>query len=348
MLFQIAKPCCSKNSARKVCAARSRSGGFQSAKALQTTAAASAGAQRGGEHAGILPETRHSACRWTDGYVSCVSVLCLGEAIVDLFCERPVAVFDEADAFVPHSGGAVANAAVDAAAVARRRRLAAASATMPGATGWRAAAGRGRRPALVRAHAAAFPPRLRSCSWTRRRSRTSSSTATASRRASCRWRDASRRRSPRTTRCCSARTRSLGARERALTLRARDLALAAGQARPVRSQPADAPLARRARGGAPHAATVLRGRRLLKVNREEARAADGRADPAAAAERLVEMGARLVAVTLGPRRRALRGAASADAPGVPRRRGRHDRRGRRRHRRAGRGAVERGLLRARR
>ena len=41
--------------------------------------------------------------------------LFLGEAIVDLICERPVRSLGEADAFVPHFGGAVANAAVQAA-----------------------------------------------------------------------------------------------------------------------------------------------------------------------------------------------------------------------------------------
>jgi fructokinase len=41
--------------------------------------------------------------------------LCLGEALVDLICERPVADFSEADAFVPHFGGATANVAVSAA-----------------------------------------------------------------------------------------------------------------------------------------------------------------------------------------------------------------------------------------
>ncbi|MDX6668634.1 MAG: fructokinase, partial [Solirubrobacteraceae bacterium] len=41
--------------------------------------------------------------------------LCLGEAIVDLVCEHPVADLAEADSFVPHLGGAVANVAVGAA-----------------------------------------------------------------------------------------------------------------------------------------------------------------------------------------------------------------------------------------
>lgn len=41
--------------------------------------------------------------------------LCLGEALVDLICERPVADFAAADAFVPRFGGATANVAVSAA-----------------------------------------------------------------------------------------------------------------------------------------------------------------------------------------------------------------------------------------
>jgi sugar/nucleoside kinase (ribokinase family) len=41
--------------------------------------------------------------------------LCLGEALVDLICEKPISSLAEADAFVPHSGGAVANVALVAA-----------------------------------------------------------------------------------------------------------------------------------------------------------------------------------------------------------------------------------------
>jgi hypothetical protein len=41
--------------------------------------------------------------------------LILGETLVDLICERPVAAPGEADAFVPHFGGAGANVAVTAA-----------------------------------------------------------------------------------------------------------------------------------------------------------------------------------------------------------------------------------------
>lgn len=42
-------------------------------------------------------------------------ILLLGEALVDLICERPVNGLIEADAFAPHFGGAVANVAVGAA-----------------------------------------------------------------------------------------------------------------------------------------------------------------------------------------------------------------------------------------
>jgi fructokinase len=50
--------------------------------------------------------------------------LCVGEALVDLVCEHPVGSIEQADAFVPHFGGAVANAAVTAARRGARVALA--------------------------------------------------------------------------------------------------------------------------------------------------------------------------------------------------------------------------------
>ncbi|HWF50544.1 MAG TPA: PfkB family carbohydrate kinase [Solirubrobacteraceae bacterium] len=41
-----------------------------------------------------------------------MSTLCLGEALVDLICRRPVEDVADADAFVPTFGGAIANAAI--------------------------------------------------------------------------------------------------------------------------------------------------------------------------------------------------------------------------------------------
>lgn len=58
--------------------------------------------------------------------------LLLGEALVDLICERPVSSLGEADAFVPHFGGAVANVAVAAA----RRGAGVALAGGTGDDGW--------------------------------------------------------------------------------------------------------------------------------------------------------------------------------------------------------------------
>jgi fructokinase len=44
-----------------------------------------------------------------------VRTLCVGEAIVDLICQRPVASLSEADSFMPYAGGVTANVAVAAA-----------------------------------------------------------------------------------------------------------------------------------------------------------------------------------------------------------------------------------------
>lgn len=52
------------------------------------------------------------------------AIVCLGEALVDLICERPVRHPWEADAFTPHLGGAVANIAVLAARAGARVALA--------------------------------------------------------------------------------------------------------------------------------------------------------------------------------------------------------------------------------
>lgn len=51
-------------------------------------------------------------------------VLCLGEALVDLICERHIESVSEADAFAPHFGGVVANVALLAARAGARVALA--------------------------------------------------------------------------------------------------------------------------------------------------------------------------------------------------------------------------------
>lgn len=54
-------------------------------------------------------------------------IVCLGEGLVDLICERPVASLTEADAFVPHFGGALANVSVAAARTGAAAALAGAA-----------------------------------------------------------------------------------------------------------------------------------------------------------------------------------------------------------------------------
>lgn len=61
-----------------------------------------------------------------------MSILCLGEAIVDLLCERRIASIEEADSYRPHFGGALANVAV----AARRRGAAVALAGGAGDDPW--------------------------------------------------------------------------------------------------------------------------------------------------------------------------------------------------------------------
>jgi fructokinase len=245
-----------------------------------------------------------------------MSVLCLGETLVDLFCERPIADFAQADAFVPHSGGAPANAAVVASRCGARASLG--SGVGDDAWGrwlharlraegvgldWFAGVPGLRTPlAFVVVNERAEPDfaiygdDIEACLLSLE-DRLEEAVM---------GHDA----------VLIGSNTLLGARERALTLRVREMALGAGKrlffdpnvrgARWADSEEA-AQLVR----------DVLRGAALLKVNRTEAELLTGIADPAAAAERLVERGAELVAVTLGPDGALLRGAAAADAPGVP-------------------------------
>jgi fructokinase len=244
-----------------------------------------------------------------------MSVLCLGETIVDLFCERPIADFAQADAFVPHSGGAPANAAVVAARCGAEVSLGSGVGDDPWGDWLHArlrAEGVGlewfsRVPGLrtplafvtvdgsaepgfaiygddIEAALLSLEARLEQAIEAHDALLIGSNTL-------------------------------LGERERPLTLRARELALASGKHVFVD------PNVRVPRWSDTQEAVqlvreVLAGASLLKVNRTEAELLTGMSDPAAAAERLVDSGARLVAVTLGADGALLRGEATADAPGM--------------------------------
>jgi sugar/nucleoside kinase (ribokinase family) len=244
-----------------------------------------------------------------------MSVLCLGETIVDLVCERPVAEWTHADAFVPHCGGAPANAAVVAARCGARTSLGSGVGDDPWgrwlhdrlrAEGvgldWFSCVSGLRTPLAfvvvndraepdfaiygddVEAALLSLQDRLEQAIAAHDALLIGSNTL-------------------------------LGERERPLTVRAREAALAAGK--PVFFDPNVRARRWRDRGEAVRVVgELVQGACLVKVNRAEAQLLTGAADPAAAADRLVEMGAELVAVTLGAEGALLRGKASADAPGV--------------------------------
>ncbi len=242
--------------------------------------------------------------------------LLLGEAIVDLICERPVSGYEEADCFVPHFGGAVANVAVTAA----RRGADVALAGGAGDDPWGAwlrgrldeegvdlrwfelvegfgtplafvTVAAGGEPAFqiygegIAATVRAVGPRLDEAIDASDGFFFSSNTL-------------------------------VGEDERGLTMRARARALS--RAVPV----AFDPNLRLHRWPSERAAVdacqqCLEGALLVRTNGAEARLLTGESDAGAAAEALVATGARAAIVTRGADGAVLRGAARADAPGRP-------------------------------
>jgi fructokinase len=242
--------------------------------------------------------------------------LCVGESLVDLICGRPVAGFDEVDAFVPHPGGAPTNVAVQAA----RQGAAVALAGGAGDDAWgRWLQGRlteegvdlrfwrllpGEETALafavldrdavpeflvygdgIRAAMVALEPLLDEA--------VSASSGIV----------------------VGSNTMS-GPRERAITLRARELALARG-AHVVFDWNLRLHRWRDAEEAASVARTACGGALLVKLSADEARLLAGEADPSRAADAVTLLGCRLALVTLGPEGALLRGDVAADAGGVP-------------------------------
>jgi sugar/nucleoside kinase (ribokinase family) len=243
--------------------------------------------------------------------------LCLGEALVDLVCEHPVADLAGADAFVPHPGGAVANVAVTAARHGARVALAGGAGDDPWGAWLRArleaervdlrhfalldgvqtpvafvTVGPGGEPdfqiygAGIAGAVGALAGRIE---------------------VAVGGSDA----------LFIASNTLVGEAERAVTLAAREHALA--HDKPVVFDPnlrvGRWPSAARA---AQESLVCVPGAFLVKLNREEARLLTGERDPEAAAASLLAAGARHVVVTLGAQGALLRGGGLRfDAPGVP-------------------------------
>jgi sugar/nucleoside kinase (ribokinase family) len=244
-----------------------------------------------------------------------MSVLCLGETIVDLFCERPVADFAQADAFVAHAGGAPANAAVAAARCGARTSLGSAVGDDPWGR-WLHA--RLRSEGVGMDWFSCVPGLRTPLAFVVVNDRAEPEFAIYGddiEAALVSLEDRLEQAVAAHDAVLIGSNTLLGERERSLTLRARELALAAGK--PVCFDPNVRVGRWRDRDEAVRLVAALVQRAfLVKVNRSEAQLLTGASDPATAADRLVEMGAELVAVTLGADGALLRGRASADAPGV--------------------------------
>lgn len=242
--------------------------------------------------------------------------LCLGEALVDLICERPVAGLPEADAFVPHFGGATANVAVVAARAGGgvalaggtgddawgrwlRERLSDAGVDLT----WFEAMGGKQTPVAFVAIDEGGEPTYQIYG-------DAISLAL----------EAVAERLPEAVEQCDGlffgSNTLVGERERSLTRAARERALELG--RPVIFDP-NLRLHRwpSVTSAAAEANACVPGTLLLRCNRDEAEVMTRESDPEAAAIALLKAGAKTVVITLGADGAILRGALKADVPGVP-------------------------------
>jgi fructokinase len=248
------------------------------------------------------------------------TVLCLGEALVDLVCRRHVAAVTEADAFVPAPGGVVANVAI----LAARAGAAVAVAGGAGDDVW----GRWLRAALAAAGVDtslfALIPDLPTQLAFVTVDGTGEPVYAVHGDARGAGRDAViAALAPRLADAVAGASALfvtsntlVGNEERELTMRARAVALEHGLA--VILHP-DVRL-RRWRSAADAAASanaIVPGSMLVRVNRAEATLMTGEEDPERAALALVKAGARLVVITLGAEGAMLRGELRADVDAVP-------------------------------
>jgi sugar/nucleoside kinase (ribokinase family) len=242
-------------------------------------------------------------------------VLCLGEALIDLICERPVESVSQARAFVPHFGGAAANVAVFAARAGARVVLAGGA----GDDMW----GHWLRDRLategvdvtlfqlIGGAQTALAVVIVSADGEPTYGIYGDTIATVVGALADRVEQA----------VCDAAalfisTNTLvGADEREATMHARQVALALG--RPVIFDPNVRIHRWRSRADAAASANAcVPGALLVRANLAEASLMTGEDDPERAALALLKAGAQLVVVTLGPDGAILRGELRADAPGV--------------------------------
>lgn len=243
-------------------------------------------------------------------------LLCLGEALVDLICERPLTSLADADAFVPRFGGATANVAVTAA----RRGARVALAGGAGDDVW----GRWLRDRLAAegvetAYFSLVPGSPTPVALVAIDGRGEASYQIYGETIATvvhALRDRVQEAVAESGAVFFGSNTLVGEAEREVTMQARAAALELG--RPVLFDP-NVRL-HRWRSAADAAATAnacVPGAFLVRCNRAEAELLTGEPDPERAASALVKAGARLVIVTLGADGAILRGELRATVPGVP-------------------------------
>lgn len=243
-------------------------------------------------------------------------ILCLGEALVDLICERQVLSFADADSFRPHFGGALANVAVAASRAGSAAGLAGAA----GDDEW----GQWLHERLEREgvdlrffellHGEQTPIAFASFNEAGEPSFQiyGDAVEVAVEAVGPRVADAVAAASALVFSSTTLATPG----EREVTLRARELALGRGvrvcfdpNIRPNRWGGETDPAARASR-------ELIAGSFLVRANRDEAMAITGTDDPRIAADELAAIGAELAVVTLGTEGAVIRGACEAEAPAV--------------------------------
>lgn len=242
--------------------------------------------------------------------------LCLGEALVDLICERPVRSLAEADFLVPHGGGAVANAARMAARGGARVALAGGAGEDDLGQWLRCLLQSDgvdvSRFTLMPERATPIALVAIDTAGEARYQIHGEAIGTVVHSLRDRLEEAVRE----SAALFISSNTLVGTEEREVTMRARELALELG--RPVIFDPnlrlhrwrSQADAAASANACVPSAL-------LVRANAAEAALMTGEDDPERAALALVKAGARLVVITLGAEGAILRGELRADAPGVP-------------------------------
>jgi sugar/nucleoside kinase (ribokinase family) len=242
-----------------------------------------------------------------------LTIVCLGEAIADLICERELDAPEEADSFIPHPGGALANVAV---AVAR----AGGRAALVGGVGddaWGRWLRRGLEAEKVHcgwlATAPSVPTPLAIVTFDRGREPSfqvyGAGIAETMRAGAGHLEESMAEASA----LVFGSNTLVGEAERRVTLEARNRALDLGV--PILFDPNLRPNRwREMEVAVGFCRELCEGAFLVRANREEAAQLTGIEEPAAAASALCELGARLAVVTMGAEGALIRGEASGERP----------------------------------